>query len=53
MQILAYDDGDEVEFEEVPDEDCEVEGDGFWLLAADDEDFEEFYEFVDVEFEDE
>ena len=30
---------------EVAEEDCEVEGDGFWLLASEDEEFEDFYEF--------
>lgn len=42
-----------VEFVEVPDEDVELEADGsgFWLLAADGEDEEEFYEFEEVEFE--
>lgn len=45
--------GDEVF--EVPDEDCEFEpdGSGFWYLAADGEDEEEFYELADVELEDE
>lgn len=36
---------------EVPADDCEVEGDGFWYLAAEDENEDEFYEFVDVEIE--
>lgn len=34
---------------EVDADDCEVEGDGFWLLAAEGEDEDEFYDFVDVE----
>lgn len=46
--LILEDNGD---VNEVPDEDCEVEGDGFWLLAAEDEEFEDFYEFVDVSFE--
>jgi hypothetical protein len=46
MYIL---DGDDVF--EVPADDCEPEGNGFWLLAADGEDEEEFYEFLDVEVE--
>lgn len=32
---------------EVDEADCEFEGEGFWLLAADGEDEEEFYELVD------
>jgi hypothetical protein len=46
--LILEDDGSVFE---VPDDDCEVEGDGFWLLAADGEDEEEFYEFCDVEVE--
>lgn len=36
---------------EVDPADCEVaeDGSGFWYLAADGEDEEEFYEFCDVE----
>ncbi len=34
---------------EVEESDCEFEDNGFWLLAADDEDSEEFYEFVDAD----
>ena len=38
---------------EVDAEDVELEpdGSGFWLLAAEEEDEEDFYEFVDVEIE--
>lgn len=43
--------GDDGELYEVPEEDVEVDGDGFWLLAADDEDSEDYYDFVDVEVE--
>lgn len=46
--LILEDDGS---IYEVPADDCEVEDDGFWYLAADGEDEEEFYEFVDVEFE--
>lgn len=44
-------DGDDVF--EIPADDVELEADGsgFWLLAADGEDEEEFYEFCDVEIE--
>jgi hypothetical protein len=43
--------GDEVF--EVADEDVELEpdGSGFWLLAAEGEDSEEFYALEDVEYE--
>lgn len=46
--MLLY--GDDGELYEVPEEDTEMEddGSGFWYLAADDEDSEDFYEFVDV-----
>lgn len=46
--FLYADDG---ELYEVPDTDCELDSgaDGFWLLAAEDEDHEDFYAFVDVE----
>lgn len=55
MQIVEDVGGGFVEFVEVPDEDCELEADGsgFWYLAAEDDEFEEFFEFEDVEFEDE
>lgn len=46
--LILEDDGSVYE---VPADDCELECDGFWLLAADGEDEEEFYEFVDVEIE--
>jgi hypothetical protein len=38
---------------EVPADDVELapDGTGFWLLAADGEDEEEFYEYVEVEYE--
>jgi hypothetical protein len=38
---------------EVPADDCELEADGsgFWYLAAEGEDFEEFYEFVEIDVE--
>jgi hypothetical protein len=41
--MLLY--GDDGELYEVPEEDVELEpdGSGFWLLAADDEDSEDFY----------
>lgn len=42
-------DGDEVF--EVPEEDVEREAGGFWLLAADGEDEEEFYAEEEVEYE--
>lgn len=44
--ILIEDNGDEYEVDEA-DVELEPDGSGFWLLAADDEEFEEFYEFVD------
>lgn len=49
--MLILDENDELF--EVPADDCELEADGsgFWYLAADGEDEEEFYEFVDVEVE--
>jgi hypothetical protein len=45
---LIVEDGEEFE---VPDEDCEFEedGSGFWLLAAEGEDEDEFYEYVEDE----
>lgn len=45
--MALIDDGDEDSYLEVPDEDCEFEedGSGFWLLAAEDEDSEDFYAF--------
>lgn len=49
--MLILDENDELF--EVPADDCEVEGNGFWYLAADGEDEEEFYEFCDVECDDE
>jgi hypothetical protein len=42
MQELYGEDG---ELYEVPEEDCEYEEGGFYLLAAEDEEFEDFYEF--------
>lgn len=44
--ILIEDNGDEYE---VADEDCEEseDGTGFYLLAAEDEESEEFYEYVE------
>lgn len=44
-------DGDDLY--EVSDEDVEYEqdGSGFWLLASEDEDSEDFYEFCDVSVE--
>lgn len=44
--MLLY--GEDGELYEVPEEDCELEAEGFWYLAAEDEDFEYFYDFVDV-----
>lgn len=44
--MLLY--GEDGELYEVPEEDCELDGEGFWYLAADDEESEDFYEFVDV-----
>ena len=46
--LLLDDDGTVYE---IPADDVELEGDGFWLLAAEGEDEEEFYELVDVEIE--
>lgn len=42
--LLRDEDG---ELWEVDEDDCELEpdGSGFWYLAADGEDFEDFYEF--------
>ena len=34
---------------EVDESDCEFEDNGFWYLADDSEDSEEFYELVDAE----
>lgn len=46
--MFLYEDGLRYE---VADEDVELEADGsgFWFLAAEDEDSEEFYEFCDDE----
>ena len=49
--MLIYDESTEEVFE-VPEEDCELEGNGFWLLAAEGEDEEEFYEFCEIDVED-
>jgi hypothetical protein len=46
--LLLDDDGTVYE---IPADDVEFDGDGFWLLAAEGEDEEEFYELVDVEVE--
>lgn len=45
--MFLYDEAGELW--EVPEEDVELEADGsgFWLLAADDEEFEDFYAFED------
>lgn len=43
--MFLYDD-DGLRYE-VDADDCEVEGDGFWLLAAEGEDTEDFYTFCD------
>jgi hypothetical protein len=45
--MLLYDEAGELW--EVPEEDCELseDGSGFYLLAAEDEEFEDFYEFVE------
>ncbi len=40
--MALIDDGGE-DYLEVPDEDCEFEEDGFWYLAGEDEEDEEFY----------
>jgi hypothetical protein len=43
--MFLYDeDGSRWECDEA---DCELEADGFWLLAAEGEDFEDFYTFCD------
>jgi len=44
--MILYEDGLRYEVD-----DCDVELDegGFWLLASEDEEFEEFYEFCDDE----
>lgn len=34
---------------EVDESDCEFEGNGFWLLASDDESEEEFYELCEAD----
>jgi hypothetical protein len=46
--LLLDDDGTVFE---IPADDVEIDGDGFWLLATEGEDEECFYEFVDVEIE--
>jgi hypothetical protein len=46
--MYLCDESGEYEFE-VDEADCELEpdGSGFWLLAAEDEEDEDFYEFCD------